>query len=73
MNSEVYVACQSYLKHLCAAEYNKQRTMYKGRANKFRYTPSDYVRELITCLDKDDEAAFKALKMLQGYSSALGF
>lgn len=64
------VAARRYLERLGQAEYQVQRKA--TRAKTFRYSPSDYHRDLIDLLNRNDEHGFKALKMLQGYASALG-
>jgi hypothetical protein len=63
--------CRPYVDRVCAAEYEQQKRASKGRKS-FRYSPSDYARQLIEYMDQDDEEGFKSLKMLQGYSSAVG-
>ncbi len=37
-----------------------------------KFSPSEYMRALIDCLNKNDEEAFKAIKMREGYASAAG-
>jgi hypothetical protein len=63
-----------YLERLGMAESREQlaRHIKTGRAKStFRYCPSDYHRELIDCLNRNEEGRFKALKLEQGYSSAV--
>lgn len=70
-----HTSAKAYLDRLCSAEYAHQRAAHlkRGkRASTFRYAPSEYVRELIDCLDRNDEETFKARKMLEGYASAAG-
>ena len=64
-------SAQQYLTRLGAAEYQRQRQT-AGRKKTIRYRPTDYHLALIDCLNRDAEEEFKALKMLQGYASALG-
>lgn len=68
-------AAQSYLERLATAEYMAARAVHvrAGRAaSTYRYSPSEYHRELVGLLGKDDEHGFKALKMEQGYACAIG-
>lgn len=60
---------QPYMVRLGAAEYAAQKRAAKGK--KFRFSPSEYMRSLILCMDRDDEEGFKSLKLEQGYSSAV--
>ena len=65
---------KSYLDRLAQAEYKAQKAQHlKARRSvkTFRYGPTDYHRDLVDYLTNDNEEAFKALKMLQGYASAL--
>ena len=64
-------AARSYLDRLGLAEYQAQRAAAKKR--KFRYCPTQYHRDLVYLLGKNDEEGFKARKMLEGYGSKLGF
>lgn len=59
---------QRYLERLCFAEWEAHRAS-KARG---RYCPSAYVDALIVFIGRNDEAGFKALKLSQGYRSALG-
>lgn len=69
---EWHTAAKDYLDRLCHDEWTAQgRPIPKGKYP-CRYAPSDYVRDLIDCLNKNDEDGFKALKMLKGYASAAG-
>lgn len=71
MSEDVYIACARYLERLGAAEY---RAFILARRRKSeRYTPSPYHAELVRLLGLRDEDGFKALKMSEGYASALGF
>jgi hypothetical protein len=66
---------QSYLNRLAMAEYKVALAAHLKRGRKkhtYQHNPSDYHRQLVELLGKDDEEGFKALKMLQGYSSVLG-
>ena len=69
-------SAQKYLARLCAAEYEQQRAAEcKGRKcprKAWRYSPSEYARELVALLGQNDERGFKARKGLEGYNSALG-
>jgi hypothetical protein len=67
-----HVAAQVYLKRLGEAEYTAQRKSHKGAAKKFRFFPSDYMRDLIAAMGRNDEEGFKAQKMLEGYASRVG-
>lgn len=60
---------QPYMTRLGAAEYAAQKRAAKGK--KFRFSPSEYMRSLISCMDRDDEEGFKSLKLREGYSSAV--
>ena len=74
-NMEWHSAAKRYLERLGMAEWNSQgRPIPSGKRYQFgrRYVPSDYHRELIDCLNRNDEQAFKARKMLEGYASAVG-
>lgn len=66
---------RTYLERLGFAEYKAQLRQHlkKGRAKStFRYNPSQYHRNLIECLNQNDERKFKALKLEQGYASTIG-
>jgi len=68
---------QAYLEKLGAAEYREQCASNKRSAkqkaeNPTQYFPSEYHRQLIEFLKKNDEEGFKALKLSQGYASKLG-
>jgi hypothetical protein len=68
------VTARRYLERLGAAEYAQQKAQWLKRGRKattLRYTPSHYNRDLITCLNTNDEERFKALKGLKGQRSAL--
>ena len=67
-----HISAQAYLARLGAAEYAAQRKAHKRAASKFRFTPSEYMRELIGYLGTNAEESFKTRKMLEGYSSAIG-
>lgn len=67
------VSAREYLARLGAAEYAAFRQTKAGKKANARYSPSDYHRDLIELLNRNDESGFKALKMLQGHASALGF
>jgi hypothetical protein len=70
-DTEWHTSAKAYLDRLCAAEYETQRKKHKGSLKNFRFTPTDYVNNLIQCLNVNDEEAFKAIKMLQGYATVL--
>lgn len=72
-NTSWHVAAKTYLSRLGAVEYQAQRKAHKGAAKKFRFSPSDYMRDLIVAMGRNDEEGFKAQKMLEGYASTLGF
>lgn len=76
MSYDWWCAGQDYLRRLCQVEYASQMREHvrrKRSKNTFRYNPSEYVRELVEFLGKNDEEGFKALKLEQGYTSHLGF
>jgi hypothetical protein len=68
-------AAQAYLARLGRAEWEAFR---KGRIVRThsrwpqQFHPSPYHVQLMELLGKNDEEGFKALKMLQGYASAIG-
>lgn len=75
-----YRAASEYLERLAAAEFqaalavwrqkDKRRPLPKGRSI---YSPTPYHAELVRLLGQaGGEEAFKALKALEGYASALG-
>lgn len=67
-------AAQDYLQTLAQAEYNIGKANSRRKRRKtYKHDPSDYHRDLVELLGKNDEEGFKALKMLRGYASALGF
>lgn len=66
------MAAKQYLERLGCAEYGAFRASKAGRRGRSAYVPSAYHSALIECLDRNDEQAFKALKMREGYASALG-
>jgi len=69
-DTEWHIAANAYLRRLGESEYAAQRSRDKRKA--FRYSPSAYMRDLIDCLNRNDENGFKSRKMLEGYSSSLG-
>jgi hypothetical protein len=73
-STEWQTAAQAYLQRLGAAEY-KQQIAYWKKSHKstcnFRFSPSAYLCEMCDLLGQNDEEAFKARKMLEGYASAL--
>ena len=74
-NTAWQVHAQAYLQRLGAAEYATAIHAHK-KARKstkpYRHTPSEYMRALCMLLGQNDEHGFKALKMLEGYASAIG-
>lgn len=67
-----HTAAQAYLARLGRAEWIAQgKPVPTRRSPHRRFCPSDYMRALISCLDRNDEEAFKAIKIEQGYASAL--
>ncbi len=75
MTHETYEALQNYLQHLGAAEYQAglHAHLKAGRKRStYRHNPSQYHRDLVDLLGRDDEEAFKALKGEQGYAHAIG-
>ena len=72
---EWQTGAQEYLARLGAAEYAAQREAHakKRRSPKtLRFSPSQYMCDLVELLGNNDEEGFKALKMLQGYASSVG-
>lgn len=66
---------REYLERLGFEEYKAQLRQHqkRGRAKStFRYIPTQYHRNLIECLNDNDERRFKATKIEQGYSSVVG-
>lgn len=66
---------QAYLQRLGQAEYQSglRAHVKQGRSPKtYRHNPSEYHRELVDLLGKDDEHGFKSLKGMSGYSSSVG-
>lgn len=61
-----------YLDRLGLAEWQSQGSPVPKRAGSARYCPTDYHRNLIDALNRNDEVAFKSMKMLEGYASAVG-
>ena len=64
-------AAKQYLERLGRAEYQTASRARKGKRLR-SFTPSEYMCDLIVCLNRNDEEAFKARKMLEGYASAAG-
>lgn len=71
-NMSWHAAAKEYLTRLCREEWIQQGCPVPKRANSRKYIPSDYVRQLVDCLNKNDEERFKAIKSLQGYCSVIG-
>ena len=67
-----HTPAKEYIARVCAAEYTQQRAAWKKSARTFRFSPSQYAREMIVCLNTNDEHRFKAMKMLEGYASSIG-
>ena len=70
-----YRGATTYLLRLGYAEWLAQgKPVPSGRRYQYgrRYFPSQYHRDLIEDLNRNDEQGFKARKMLSGYASALG-
>lgn len=67
-----HTAAKNYLTRLAHAEWISQGKPIPKRKNSKRYVPSDYYRSLMECLNRNDEQQFKAIKMLEGYASAIG-
>lgn len=68
------IAAQTYLTRLGAAEYAAAMQSHRkaGRSPRtYRHSPSQYHRDLVAHLGRNDENAFKTCKMLQGYTSAV--
>jgi hypothetical protein len=65
-------AAQAYLERLGAAEWKAQGCPIPSkRSRSKRFRPSQYMEELTRLLGENNEEGFKALKMLEGYASAL--
>lgn len=72
-NMEWHTAAKQYLERLGRAEWIQQGKPMGGKGRYARrYCPSDYHRQLIECLNRNDEMGFKSLKMETGYASAIG-
>lgn len=69
-NLDWHTAAKQYLERLGLAEY--RAFLARKRRKRDRFSPSDYHRELIGYLNRNDENGFKTLKMLEGYASVLG-
>jgi hypothetical protein len=70
---EWHIAANKYLARLGQDEWKAQGSPIPTKRNKQnRFAPSEYMLSLIDCLNRNDEKAFKALKMLSGYNSASG-
>jgi len=67
-----YAAMKSYLERLGAAEYKVHAAAKKKNRKLGKYIPSEYHNRLVELLAKCDEYGFKALKLEQGYASAVG-
>lgn len=75
MKTDWYSAAQAYLARLGQSEYRAGLAAHlkAGRHPRtYKHNPSQYHRDLVEFLGKNDEEGFKALKMLQGYASAVG-
>lgn len=71
-NDDWMSAAQDYLARVGRAEYAAFRASKAGKRKRARFTPSQYLEDMCKALGRGDEEAFKALKMLEGYSSAAG-
>jgi hypothetical protein len=74
-NTDWQTAAQAYLARLGLAEYRAgiaAHTRAGRRATTYRHNPSEYHRHLVTLLGRNAEEGFKALKLEQGYASAIG-
>ena len=72
LDLEWHVAAKRYLERLGREEHAQQLAAHlkrRRRESTFRYCPSEYHRELIRCLEEDDEERFKAIKGEWGYAS----
>lgn len=75
MNMQWQSAAQDYLARLGAAEYGAGLRLHVKagrRRSTYRHNPSDYHRQLVADLGRDDENGFKSHKMLEGYASIIG-
>jgi len=71
-NTEWQIAAQEYLARLGMAEWNAQGRPIPSKRSMMRFYPSQYMRDLVDLLGKNDEEGFKARKMLEGYGSKAG-
>jgi hypothetical protein len=65
----------AYIGRLGTAEYMAQRAAHEQRRaspKRFRFSPSQYMLDLIEFTKRNDEEGFKTRKMLEGYLSELG-
>lgn len=68
-------AAQQYLARLGEAEYGAGLRAHVKAGRKpstYRHNPSQYHRDLVAYLGRNDEQGFKRLKMESGYSSEVG-
>jgi hypothetical protein len=75
MNVEWQSAAQAYLARLALAEMRAGRIAHRKSGRKestYRHNPSQYHRDLVALLGRNDEEGFKALKLAQGYAHELG-
>ena len=64
---------KAYLKRLGEAEWKSQGCPIPDKYRRERrFCPSQYMRELIECMNRNDQEGFKARKMLEGYASKIG-
>ena len=67
-----HTAAQAYLARLGYAEWLTQGSPVPTKRKPHnRFVPSEYMRDLIDCLNRNDENGFKARKMLNGRDTAL--
>lgn len=75
MNTDWQKSAQEYLSRLSMEEYRSAMDSHLKAGRKrgtYRHNPSEYHRKLVELLGTNDEEGFKALKGMEGYSSAVG-
>jgi hypothetical protein len=69
-NLDWHSPAKRYLERLGLAEYRAWKATKPRKRD--RFAPSEYHRALIDCLNRNDEAGFKTLKLETGYASVIG-
>ena len=68
-------SAQNYLARLGQSEYQaglRAHVKAGRRRSTYKHNPSQYHRDLVDRLGRNDEEGFKSLKGLQGYASKVG-